>query len=118
MSLRDFSKDFVTVSHVERRFLIARNPDPESTLPYLLRLPVEPAGLVLRARDTWPGTAKVYCHRARDSWSEELEIVQEVDVKTCTRRGVAIDLVLVRGKENRSQFIFTRLKGGREAIFW
>ena len=118
MSFKDFSEDFVTVSHVERRFLIARNSDPESTLPFLLRLPVEPAGLVLRARDTWPRTAKVYCHRAGDTWSEELEIVQEVDVKTCTRRGVAIDLVLERGKENRSQFIFTRLKGGREAIFW
>jgi hypothetical protein len=73
---------------------------------------------VLRARDTWPRTAKVYCHRAADSWSEELETVQEVDVKTCARRGIAIDLVLDRGKENRSQFVFTRLKGGREAIFW
>jgi len=103
---------------VERRFLIARNPDLDSTLPFLLRLPVQPAGLVLRARDTWPRTAKVYCHRAGDSWSDELEIVQEVEVKSCTRRGVAIDLVLDRGKENRSQFIFTRLKGGREAIFW
>jgi hypothetical protein len=103
---------------VERRFLIARNPDPESTLPFLLRLPVEPNGLVLRARDTWPRTAKIYCHRAGDLWSDELEVVQEVEVKSCTRRGVAIDLVLARGKENRSQFIFTRLKGGREAIFW
>lgn len=103
---------------VERRFLIARNPDPESTLPFLLRIPVQPAGLVLRARETWPRTAKVYCHRAGDAWSNDLEIVQEVDAKSCTRRGVAIDLVLDRGKENRSQFIFTRLKGGREAIFW
>jgi len=103
---------------VDLRFLVARNPDPDSTLPFLLRLPVEPAGLVLRARDTWPRTAKIYCHRAGDKWSEELEIVQEVVVKSCTRRGVAIDLVLDRGKENRSQFIFTRLKGGREAIFW
>lgn len=103
---------------MDRPFLIARNPDPDSTLPFLLRLPVDPAGLVLRARDSWPRTAKVYCHRAGDSWSEDLEIVQEVEVKSCTRRGVAIDLVLDRGKENRSQFIFTRLKGGREAIFW
>ena len=99
--------DFVSVSAVERRFLIARNPDPDSTLPYLLRLPVQPAGLVLRARDTWPRTAKIYCYRGEDTWSGELEIVQEIDVKSCTRRGVAIDLVLNRGKENRSQFIFT-----------
>jgi hypothetical protein len=103
---------------MERRFLIARNPDPDSTLPFLLQLPVGPAGLVLRARDTWPRTAKVYCHRSEDPWPDEPEMVQNVGVKSCTRRGVAIDLVLDRGKESRSQFVFTRLKGGREAIFW
>ena len=42
----------------------------------------------------------------------------DVVVRSCVRKGVAIDLVLDRGKENRSQFVFTRLKGGREAIFW
>ena len=39
-------------------------------------------------------------------------------VKSCTTRGPAVDLVLDRGRENRSQLVFTRLKGGREAIFW
>lgn len=102
----------------EPRFLIARNPDPESTLPYLLRLPLGPDGLVLRARDTWPRTAKVYCHRAGDSWPDEPDLVEEIGVRTCIRRGVSVDLVLARGKENRSQFVFTTLKGGREAIFW
>jgi ERCC4-type nuclease len=34
------------------------------------------------------------------------------------RRGVAIDLVLDRHRENRSQFVVTTLKGGREGIFW
>ncbi|NTV04335.1 hypothetical protein HGA89_05415 [bacterium] len=34
------------------------------------------------------------------------------------RRGAAIDLVLDRGRENRSQFVITRIRGGREAIFW
>jgi ERCC4-type nuclease len=34
------------------------------------------------------------------------------------RRGVAIDLVLDRYRENRSQFVVTTLKGGREGIFW
>jgi hypothetical protein len=33
------------------------------------------------------------------------------------RRGAAIDLVLDRGRENRSQFVFTRARG-REMIFW
>lgn len=36
--------------------LIARNPDPESSLPYLLRVPLG-SGLVFRARDM-AGTAE------------------------------------------------------------
>jgi hypothetical protein len=104
---------------VTDRFLVARNPDPESTLPFLLYLPVRsPVGLVLKARESWPRTAKVYCHRAEGEWPDEPEIVADVEVRTCQRRGVAIDLVLERRQENRSQFVFTRLKGGREAIFW
>ncbi len=40
-------------------FIIARNPDGNSTLPYLVRLPVGANGVVLKVRDTWPRTAKV-----------------------------------------------------------
>ena len=35
----------------------------------------------------------------------------------CRRRGAAIDLVLDRPRQARSQFVFTQVKG-REAIFW
>jgi hypothetical protein len=102
-----------------RRFLVARNPDSDSSLPYLVRLPIGDGGLVLKARETWPRTAKVYCHRATpDEWHDQLEIVEDVGVGSCDRKGVAIDLVLERGKEHRSQFVFTRMKGGREGIFW
>lgn len=45
-------------------FVIVRNPDGDSSLPYMLRLPVGRDGVALKARDTWPRTAKVYCHRA------------------------------------------------------
>jgi hypothetical protein len=98
-------------------FVIARNPDPDSSLPYLVRLPLGRAGLALKVRDTWPRTAKVYCHRA-DAWpASGLEVVERVPVRSCIRRGAAIDLVLDRGRENRSQFVFTRARG-REMIFW
>ncbi len=97
-------------------FLVARNPDEDSALPFLLRLPVGPSGVILKARDTWPRTAKVYCHPSVD-WSDDLEIVERVPVRSCVRRGAAIDLVLDRGRENRSQFVFTRARG-REVIFW
>lgn len=39
-------------------------------------------------------------------------------MRSCTRRGPAIDLVLDRHRENRSQLVVTRLAAGREAIFW
>ncbi len=60
--------------------LIAHDPDPESRLAYLLRLPLG-EGMVFRT----------------------------------ARR--AIDLVLDRSRENRSQIVFTTARG-REAVFW
>lgn len=96
--------------------MIARNPDPASSLPYLVRLPLGPQGVALKVRDTWPRTAKIYCHRA-DDWPDDLEIVERVAVRSCVRRGAAIDLVLDRARENRSQFVFTMARG-REVIFW
>lgn len=100
------------------RFLIARNPDPDSTLPYLVRLPID-GGLILKVRDTWPRTARVFCARA-EAWPSEAEvdIVEDVAVLLCRRRGPAIDLVLDRGREDRSQFVVTTMRGGREGIFW
>jgi hypothetical protein len=97
-------------------FVVARNPDGESTLPYLVRLPLGPAGVVLKVRDTWPRTAKVYCHPSTD-WPDRPDVVERVEVESCVRRGAAIDLVLRRARENRSQFVFARARG-REVIFW
>lgn len=98
-------------------FLIARNPEEGTSLPYLLRIPLGDEGVVLKTRELWPRTGKLYCHRAV-GWPRDPEIVEHVPVRSCVQRGAAIDLVLDRGRENRSQFVMTRIKGGREAIFW
>lgn len=97
-------------------FVIAKNPDSESSLPYLVHLPVE-GGLVLKVRDTWPKTARVYCHPHAGAWPEDAEIVEQVPIVSCIRRGAAIDLVLDRPKQERSQFVFTESRG-RPVIFW
>jgi hypothetical protein len=102
---------------VPEDFVIARNPEPGSTLPYLVRIPLGPQGIVLKARETWPRTAKVYCHRA-EHWPLDAEVIERVPTRSCVRRGAAVDLVLDRGRENRSQFVLTHVRGGREAIFW
>ena len=98
-------------------FVIARNPDGDSALPYLLRIPLGDDGIVLKSRETWPRTAKVYCHRV-EAWPEDAEVIERVPVRSCARRGAAIDLVLDRSRENRSQLVMTRIRGGRQAIFW
>ena len=98
-------------------FVVARNPDADSSLPFLIRLPLGRDGVVLKARDAWPRVSKVYCHTAA-AWPQEPEIIERVPVISCHRRGAAIDLVLDRSRENRSQIVFTRIRGGREAVFW
>ena len=97
--------------------LIARNPDPDSTLPYLLRLPLGD-GLVFRTKGTWPRTNALYCHPvSRSDWPAEPEIVERVSLRACARRGAAIDVVADRGREQRSQIVFTVARG-REMVFW
>ncbi len=57
-------------------FVVARNPEPDSTLPYILRIPLGD-GVLLKSRETWPRTAKVCCHRF-EGWPEDVEIVERV----------------------------------------
>ena len=70
-------------------FVVARNPQADSKLPYLLRLPLE-GGLVLKAREPWPATARVYCHHFEEAWPEDAEIIEQTPVLLCRRRGAAI----------------------------
>ncbi len=97
-------------------FVIARNPETESSLPFLVRLPLRSGAIVLKVRDTWPRTAKIYCHPT-DVWPDDLEVVESVPVRSIERRGVAVDVVLDRARENRSQFVFTKGRG-RDMVFW
>jgi ERCC4-type nuclease len=97
--------------------LIARNPDPDSTLPFLLWLPIGD-GLVFRTKDTWPRTTALYCHPiAVTEWPDQPEIVERVPLRACARRGAAIDVVADRSREHRSQIVFTHARG-REMVFW
>jgi len=43
--------------------------------------------------------------------------VERAAVRSCVRRGAAIDLVLDRPRENRSQLVFTKARG-RQVVFW
>jgi hypothetical protein len=97
--------------------LIARNPDEASTLPYLLRLPLA-GGLVFRVKDTWPRTNAVFCYPvAADEWPRTPDVVERIALRVCERRGAAIDIVADRGREQRSQIVYTHARG-REMVFW
>ncbi len=72
---------------------------------------------MLKAGDSWPRTSKVFCH-PETSWPDAPDVLERVPVRSCERRGAAIDLVLDRSRENRSQIVFTRIRGGRQAVFW
>ena len=99
------------------KLLIAVNPDPDSRLPYLMRLPLGD-GMVFRTSGTWPRTKALYCYPASvEEWPADPQIVERVGLRSCVRRGAAIDLILDRGRENRSQLVFTKARG-RDAVFW
>src|SRR6266508_1934777 len=89
---------------------------PDSSLPYLIGVPLGD-GLVFRARDTWPRTKAVYCHPVDAAELAGAEVIESVPVRSCVRRGAAIDLVLDRTRENRSQLVYTMARG-RQVVFW
>lgn len=97
--------------------LIAHNPAVDSKLPYLIHVPVD-GGLVFRAKDTWPRTGAVYCHPVDAAeWPAEPELVERIALRSCVRRGKAIDIVADRARESRSQIVHTVARG-RPMVFW
>ena len=99
------------------QLLIARNPAADSTLPFLILVPLG-EGLVFRTKETWPRTSAVYCHPvSRSEWPVEPDLVERVPLRACARRGAAIDIIADRAREQRSQLVFTTARG-REVVFW
>lgn len=97
--------------------LIAANPDPDSRLAYLMRVPLGD-GIVLRTSGTWPRTKALYCHPVPlTDWPAEVEVVERIPLRSCMRRGAAVDIVATRSRESRSQLVFTTARG-RDAVFW
>lgn len=97
--------------------LVVANPDGESRLPYLIRVPVG-AGLVFATSGTWPRTKALYCHPLpHDAWPADPEPVEHISLRTCRRRGAAIDVVADRSRESRSQLVYTTARG-RDVVFW
>lgn len=97
--------------------LIARNPQPDSRLGYLILLPLG-GGVLFRTSDTWPRTKALYCHPVpAEEWPAQPDIVQRVPLRTCVRRGAAIDLIADRTRESRSQIVYTQARG-RDVVFW
>jgi hypothetical protein len=100
-----------------KELLIATNPDADSTLAYLMRVPLG-EGLVLRTAGTWPRTTALYCYPVpADEWPADPDIVERIPLSSCVRRGAAVDIVAARFRENRSQLVFTTARG-RDAVFW
>lgn len=100
-----------------RWLTVARNPDPDSKLPYLLHVPVG-EGMVFRTSDTWPRTKGLYCHPVPvTDWPDTPDVVDRVQLVSCERRGAAIDIVAGRSREKRSQIVFTTARG-RQMVFW
>ncbi|MHA0286077.1 ERCC4 domain-containing protein [Mycobacterium sp. C3-094] len=98
--------------------LIAVNPDEGSSLRFLLRVPLPSGDLLFRTSDVWPRTKALYCHPVDlEEWPEAADIVERVPLRSCRRSGAAIDVIAERGRENRSQIVFTTARG-RDMVFW
>jgi hypothetical protein len=81
-----------------RPWLIAVSPDPDRTLPYLLRLPLA-GGMAFRTSGTWPASRRCTAARWTPEWPEHSGIVERTQLRSCGPRGTAIDLGVGRSRE-------------------
>lgn len=98
--------------------LIAVNPDEDSRLPLLLRVPLVGGDLLFRTSGTWPREKALVAYPVPlDEWPGDPVIVERVPLRSCRRRGAAIDVIAERARHNRSQLVFTQARG-RDMVFW
>jgi hypothetical protein len=62
---------------VSKTFRVARNPDASSALPFVIDVPLPSGSMILKAKASWPRTAKIYCHPL-DEWPEHAEVLEIV----------------------------------------
>jgi hypothetical protein len=87
-------------------------------LPFLLRVPLPGGDLLFRTAGTWPREKALFAYPVPlDEWPEVPVIVETVLLRSCQRRGAAIDVIADRSRHNRSQLVFTRARD-RDAVFW
>ena len=98
--------------------LIAANPDPDSRLPFLVRVPLAGGDLLFRTAGTWPLDKALFAHPVPlADWPADPVIVEQVVLRACHRRGAAIDVIADRSRHTRSQLVFTQARG-RDVVFW
>ncbi|EUA50678.1 lsr2 family protein [Mycobacterium xenopi 3993] len=77
--------------------LIAVNPDEDSRLPLLLRVPLGGGDLLFRTSGTWPREKALFAYPVPlDEWPDDPVIVERVRLRSCRRRGAAIDVIADR----------------------
>ncbi|BBZ06620.1 hypothetical protein MDOR_07890 [Mycolicibacterium doricum] len=98
--------------------LIAVNPDDESRLRLLLRVPLAGGDLLFRTSGSWPREKALFAYPVPlEEWPHNPVIVERVPLRSCRRRGAAIDVIADRSRHNRSQLVFTQARG-RDVVFW
>ncbi|OBK27468.1 hypothetical protein A5634_23320 [Mycobacterium asiaticum] len=98
--------------------LIAVNPDGESRLRFLLRVPLPGGDLLFRTSGTWPREKALFAYPVPlHDWPDDAVIIERVPLRSCSRRGAAIDVIADRSRHNRSQLVFTQARG-RDVVFW
>ena len=95
--------------NISSRAPVRGSGQPGSRLepPYLIELPPADGELVLKARDSWPRTAKVYCHRAEEGWPEHAEIIEQSRSAPASAAGWRSTWCST-GRARTSQLVFAR----------